>query len=79
LNELECPQEWRATDETERHNEVAPAKSGKEHLDAEHVKVEIFAKPERSSIAEMERFFETCDAHSGDEAHQEGGGFKLWV
>jgi hypothetical protein len=80
LNELECPQEWRATDETERHNEVAPAKSGKEHLDTEHVKVEVFAKPELFSIAEMERFFETCDAaYRANEARPEVGGFKLWI
>ena len=78
MNELECPQEWPTTDETERHNEIA-AKSEKEHLDAEHVKLKFFAKPELFSIAEMERFFETCDAYRGNEARLEGGGFNPWV
>jgi hypothetical protein len=79
LNELECPQEWPTTDETESRNGIAPAKSEKEHLDAEHVKVEVFTKPGVFSIAEMERFFETCDAYRGNEARPEGGGFNPWI
>jgi hypothetical protein len=62
------------TDKTERRNEIAPAKSGKEHLDSERVKVEVFTKPGLFSIAEMERFFETCDAYRGNEARPEGAG-----
>jgi hypothetical protein len=79
VNELDCPQEWPMDYETERREEIAPAESGKEHLDAEHVKVEVFTKPTLFSIAEMERFFATWDASRGNEGRLEGGGFKLWI
>jgi hypothetical protein len=79
LNELECPQEWPTTDKTETHNEIAPAQSGKEHLDAEHVKVEVFTKPRLFPVAEMERFLAIWDACRGNEGRFEVGGFKLWV
>jgi hypothetical protein len=79
LNELECEQEWPTTGETERRNGIAPAQSGKEHLDAEHAKVELFTKPMLPSIAEMERFFATWDACRGNEGRLEGGGFNLWI
>jgi hypothetical protein len=79
LNELECPQEWPTTDETETRNEIAPAKSGKEHLDVEHVKVEVFTKPRLFPVAEMERFLAIYDACRGNEDHREGGGFNPWV
>jgi hypothetical protein len=79
LNELECPQEWPTTDETESRNGIAPAKSEKEHLDAEHVKVEVFTKPRLFSIAEMESFLAIWDACRGNEGHLKGGGFNPWI
>ena len=80
LNELECKQEWPTTGEIERRDEIAPAESGKEHLDAEHVKVEVFTKPTLISIAEMERFFANCNAYRADEVRPEGGGLStMWI
>ena len=80
LNELECKQEWPTTGEIERRNGFAPARSGKEHLDAEHVKVEVFTKPTLISIAEMERFFANCNAYRADEVRPEGGGLStMWI
>jgi hypothetical protein len=66
-------------DETEQRGEIAPPAAKNEHSELEHVKVEVFTKPRLSSIAEMERFFETCDAYRGNEARPECGGLKLWI
>ena len=80
VDEPECPQEPPIIDETEQRGEIAPPAAKNDHLELEHVKVEVFTKPRLSSIAEMERFFETCDAaYRANEARPEVGGFKLWI
>ncbi len=79
VDEPECPQEPPIIDETEQRGEIAPPAAKNEHSEPEHVKVEVFTKPRLFSIAEMERFFETCDAYRGNEARPEGGGFNPWV
>jgi hypothetical protein len=79
VDEPECPQEPPIIDETEQRGEIAPPAAKNEHSELEHVKAELFTKPRLLSIAEMERFFETCDAYRGNEARLEGGGFNPWV
>ena len=79
VDEPECPQEPPIIDETEQRGEIAPPAAKNEHSEPEHVKVEVFTKLRLVSIAEMERFFETCDAYRGNEARPEGGGFNPWV
>ena len=78
-DQYERPQEPAIIRETERPGETAPRAAENEHSEQEHVKVEVFTKPRSLSIAEMEKFFETCGAYRGDETRPEVGGLKLWI